>query len=253
MQRTKRQYTKIIVAALAVVFVAVSGVLLYHTTLRSRTEQRTQSEDSSVMQEAGAPESQQQSDLPKLTDQAQDSLLVLVNAQNKMPAGTDANIIERDGVLLDERAMEAYGRLSAAAAQAGMSLWISSAYRSEELQGQLYRQEIDENLKRGMDETTAVTVAASAVQPPGYSEHNTGLAIDFNGVSEAFQDTDTYRWLMEHAAEYGFVLRYPQDKQEITGIMYEPWHFRYVGVEHAKEMTARNLCLEEYVQQLQGQ
>ena len=79
------------------------------------------------------------------------------------------------------------------------------------------------------------------------------MAIDLNGVRENFDTTPEYEWLTEHAAEYGFILRYPEDKQEITKIRFEPWHYRYVGVEHAKAMQERHFCLEEYVEYLENQ
>ena len=180
--------------------------------------------------------------------QPDDPLLVLVNAEHQMPEGTDSGVVEQYGIMLDSRALEAYGKLYQAAVQDGVTLWIASGYRSPELQAQLYRQEIDTNMAGGMTENEAVQAAGRAVQQPGFSEHNTGLAMDFNTVTDSFQNTDAYAWLMEHAQEYGFVLRYPKDKEHITGIMYEPWHFRYVGTEQAKKMNELDMCLEEYVE-----
>lgn len=89
--------------------------------------------------------------------------------------------------------------------------------------------------------------ARITIQAPGYSEHHTGLAVDFNDVEDDFRETEAYTWLQEHAAEYGFVERYPKGKESITGIDYEPWHYRYVGKEHAQRMNELNMCLEEYV------
>lgn len=79
-----------------------------------------------------------------------------------------------------------------------------------------------------------------------------GLAVDFNDVEDDFRETEAYTWLQEHAAEYGFVERYPKGKESITGIDYEPWHYRYVGKEHAQRMNELNMCLEEYVAFLKG-
>ena len=94
--------------------------------------------------------------------------------------------------------------------------------------------------------------ARITIQAPGYSEHHTGLAVDFNDVEDDFRETEAYTWLQEHAAEYGFVERYPKGKESITGIDYEPWHYRYVGKEHAQRMNELNMCLEEYVAFLKG-
>ena len=104
-----------------------------------------------------------------------------------------------------------------------------------------------------LKEEEAEKAAELLVQRPGYSEHATGLALDFNGVSSDFEHDEAYLWLNEHAAEYGFVLRYPTDKVNLTGIDYEPWHFRYVGVEHAKKMNELHMCLEEYIEYVRSQ
>ena len=83
--------------------------------------------------------------------------------------------------------------------------------------------------------------------PPGSSEHNLGYAMDIVCVEEYFEDSKQFKWLQKNAADYGFILRYPKDKQNITKVTYEPWHWRYVGVEAAKAMKSSNLCLEEYM------
>ena len=90
--------------------------------------------------------------------------------------------------------------------------------------------------------------AATVVTRPGTSEHNTGFSADFNIAEDSFESTAMFTWMQEHAADYGFVLRFPKDKQEITGITYESWHYRFVGINNAKEMNRLNMCLEEYVE-----
>ena len=85
------------------------------------------------------------------------------------------------------------------------------------------------------------------VQKPRHSEHNIALSVDFNYVNEEFEHTKAFAWLVEHAADYGFILRYPKDKVEKTGVNYEPWHWRYVGTEYAKEIKQKGYCLEEYL------
>ena len=96
----------------------------------------------------------------------------------------------------------------------------------------------------------AKTAAAKVVAIPGTSDHNLGLAVDLDSVETTYENTPQFKWLKEHCTEYGFVLRYPKDKSEITGIIYEPWHYRFVGVKAAKEMVDKNMCLEEYVEYL---
>lgn len=176
--------------------------------------------------------------------------LVLVNAESRMPDSFTPVIVESFNVEMEERIVEPYTKLYRQAQADGISLWISSAYRSPERQEELFEREVEQNLQQGMTEAEAVQKAETAVQRPYYSEHNTGLAIDFNGVTEGFKDDEAYQWLMEHAEEYGFILRYPEGKEDITGIMYEPWHFRYVGPENAIRMNELGLCLEEYIQYL---
>ena len=102
-------------------------------------------------------------------------------------------------------------------------------------------------MNQGYDKTTATQKAAQIILPPGTSEHNAGLCMDIISLDVSFENTKAFAWLQNHAADYGFILRYPKNKDNITEITYEPWHWRYVGVEHAKAMNERRLCLEEYV------
>ncbi len=179
--------------------------------------------------------------------------LVLVNPEVKLPDEYRQNskIITAFDREMDSRLKEPYEVLYRAACNDGISLWISSCYRSSELQQELFQEEIDENLKAGMTQAQAESEAEMAVARPGYSEHNTGLAIDFNGVTMDFENSKAFSWLQKNAAEYGFILRYPKGKELITHIMYEPWHYRYVGAEHAKKIKEKGMCLEEYLYYLQ--
>jgi D-alanyl-D-alanine carboxypeptidase len=134
----------------------------------------------------------------------------------------------------------------------GLSPLVCSAYRTISKQEELFQAKIDELMKTGISYDEAYTAAATVVAIPGTSEHNLGLAVDI--CAESYQllddnqaDTAEQQWLMEHCAEYGFILRYPQGKEDITGIIWEPWHYRYVGVELAQEITSAELCLEEYL------
>ncbi len=145
---------------------------------------------------------------------------------------------------LTSETYSAFQALAQGAANDGLNIYISSGFRSYETQEQIY----NENA-RIYGQATADTFSAR----PGHSEHQTGLAIDVNEISDAFIGTPEAIWLKEHCAEYGFIVRYPEGKQEITGYKYEPWHIRYVGVEMAKKIRdegiARgdaNITLEEY-------
>ena len=141
-----------------------------------------------------------------------------------------------------------------AAAEDGVDLMVCSAYRSVEKQQQLFDSSVQRYMAQGMTEEEAYAQTATETAIPGTSEHQTGLAADIvtpthQTLDPEFADTDAGKWLSEHAHEYGFVQRYPEDKQDITKIIYESWHYRFVGKTHAKLMKESGLCLEEYLQQ----
>ena len=186
---------------------------------------------------------------PKPADpRLSDPLLVLVNSENSLPDGwhvTPRTIAGEEQV--DECVYEDLSALLAAASEDGVTLWIASSYRSVELQQEILDRAVQERVsQKGMTEEAALEDALRTINRPGYSEHHTGLAVDFNDVSDDFEETEAYRWLEEHAAEYGFVQRYKKSKVSATGIDNESWHYRYVGKEYAQEMERLDLCLEEY-------
>lgn len=152
---------------------------------------------------------------------------------------------------LDSRIVSYFESMCKAAKNDGITLVSVSAYRSISYQSGLYDRRVERcRNEDGLSLEEAKKKAATIVAVPGTSEHHLGLAIDINSVETSFENTKAFRWLQQHAEEYGFVLRYPKDKQAITKIIYEPWHYRYVGVEHAKAMNDLGMCLEEYVQYL---
>ena len=176
---------------------------------------------------------------------------LLVNYDNRLPDGYRPNLVTAYGFQMTAETAEAYMKMHDAAAADGVSLWISSAYRSVERQEELFEREIDSYAETHSSPQEAEAYAEQSVARPGYSEHATGLALDLNGVRDDFDTTPSFRWLDAHAQDYGFILRYPKDKQEITKIKYEPWHYRYVGEKAARAMKEKGLCLEEYVDSLQ--
>lgn len=179
--------------------------------------------------------------------------LVLVNAITPLAEDFDASIVEyADSIMADERIIPALTAMMEAAAKDNVSIYPSSGYRSVERSRVLYEQQVQQYLDKGYDEEQALIIAAHWVAPPGTSEHHTGLAFDFLSnestvMDETFADTKAAQWLKEHAAEYGFILRYPKDKEQITGIVFEPWHYRYVGTDAAAQIMSRELTLEEYL------
>lgn len=189
---------------------------------------------------------------PEPTPPEPDPYLILVNADNPLEEDMVPSLKTIQGDFkLEEQAADAYLEMKAAAKADGISLLVASAHRPVATQERLYNNKVKHYLNQGYSEADAAIEAATVVARPGTSEHNTGLAVDivtpsFQRLIEAFANTDAAKWLAANAHEHGFVLRYAKDKQEITNIIYEPWHFRYVGLEHAKYMYENDLCLEEY-------
>ena len=129
-----------------------------------------------------------------------------------------------------------------------ISLWISSGYRSVERQTVLFNKQVErEKSKEVISQEIAEKRAAKVVARPYTSEHHTGLAVDFNGVCDDFYKTKEYKWLIDNAHKYGFIERYQEKWKKYTGVIYEPWHFRYVGKDTALKVKESGLCLEEYV------
>ncbi|MCI8497066.1 MAG: M15 family metallopeptidase [Clostridiales bacterium] len=175
---------------------------------------------------------------------------------NKWHSLTDSRIADTQVVYtipnceygVDARARDSLVAMVNDANAAGCGLWYSSIYRSVDSQRQNFENRVQMSMSQaGGDRTKAEEIAASVVARPGTSDHNLGLAVDFNGCKTAFKDTAAYRWLIEHCADYGYVLRYPADKVDITKVVYEPWHYRYVGKEHAKIIMEKKITLEEYL------
>lgn len=183
--------------------------------------------------------------------------LILVNAQHPLPGD-----FEPDTALLslgkpcDRRIAPVVERLFCDAQIGGVELLLRSGYRSIPYQKDLYEDKIRRVIEEeGADPERAPDLAAMVVARPGTSEHHTGLAFDilspeYDSLDEEFCRTKAYAWLCAHAVDYGFVLRYPADKTPVTGIVYEPWHWRYVGPCAAHKMNRLDLCLEEYVERL---
>ncbi len=150
----------------------------------------------------------------------------------------------------DERAFDDAMDMILAAREDGVILVILSTYRTYQRQTELYNNKVQYYLNQGYSKENAKKHAATVVAIPGTSDHNLGLAIDFNYLEEQYENKPSLKWLRENGEKFGFVMRYPKGKEDVTGVIYEPWHFRYVGVEHAKKMNELGMCLEEYVEYL---
>ncbi|MEG0484770.1 MAG: M15 family metallopeptidase [Oscillospiraceae bacterium] len=182
----------------------------------------------------------------------------LVNAQNPLPENFTVKttaIRGYDNREFDHRAAQSLEALLHDAEQVGNKLYLVSAYRSIERQAALFKRKTAFYTAQGKCLQDAEKEAAKWVARPGTSEHNTGLAADMvsaswyennSDLTQAFEATPEFAWLSAHCSEYGFILRYPKGKEDITGIAYEPWHYRYVGKNAAEKICKAELCLEEY-------
>lgn len=181
--------------------------------------------------------------------------LILVNPWNALPEGYSVSLTQlKNGHAVDQRCYPELQAMMDACRAAGLSPVICSSYRAQETQERLFQNKVDRLVAKGYSAAEARAEAGKAVAVPGTSEHQLGLAVDIvdldnQNLDESQEDTPVQKWLMAHSWEYGFILRYPSEKSERTGIIYEPWHYRYVGKPAAKEIYERGICLEEYLEE----
>ena len=174
-------------------------------------------------------------DISAVSSDDDDWQLMLVNAENPLPEGYAPELTElSNGHKVDKRVYPSLQKMFDDARSEGIRPMISSSYRT--------------SAQQGYSPGRALEIAKTWAAVPGRSEHQTGLALDITTADASVQAAETvWKWLGENSYKYGFILRYPQDKTDITGISNEPWHFRYVGKAAAEEIHKRGLCLEEYL------
>ena len=183
----------------------------------------------------------------------QDKLLTLVNPWNTIPEDWTVELISiGNGHRVDRACYDDLMAMLEGCREAGHRPVVKSSYRTQATQKQLYENKVRQWIGYGYDEEAARKKAATIVAVPGTSEHQLGWAVDivddrYHGLNEKQATMPAQIWLMEHCWEYGFILRYPVDKSEVTGIIYEPWHYRWVGRDNAKAIHETGLCLEEYL------
>lgn len=199
------------------------------------------------------------SEIPSITESSTEKIdrtqwnLMLVNPDTPLPENYEINVKQLDnGQAVDERCYDDLQNMLKDCRSAGLSPVVCSSYRTQEKQQMLFDNQVEKWKNQGYSEDEAKKQAGKLVAVPGTSEHQLGLALDIVDISyqlleEEQENTPTQKWLLENSWKYGFILRYPKDKTEITKISYEPWHYRYVGKKAAKEIFDAKICLEEYL------
>ena len=186
--------------------------------------------------------------------------LILVNNSQLIDRNLDLPLtVLPNGYMIDERMKESYQNWLEKAAEVGFDIVLISSYRSVDLQQKNYDSSIQRYMDQGFTEEEAIKETEDYIAIPGGSEHHTGLAIDIldsewlktgKNLIPEYDTQDSQHWLVDNMTDYGFILRFPQGKEKETGIKYESWHFRYVGIENAKYIEKYDLALEEYIQLL---
>ncbi len=177
---------------------------------------------------------------------------LLINSSNAIPDGYAPTELTElsNGQSVDKRIYPSLQSMFDDARAQGVYPVVSSGYRTAKQQQSEMDDKIQEYIDDGKSEDEARILAATYVAQVGYSEHEAGLAIDIVAKANKSDDDTVWAWMKEHCAEYGFILRYPEGKEGVTGMSYEPWHFRYVGVEAAQKIMGAGITLEEYLGQV---
>jgi D-alanyl-D-alanine carboxypeptidase len=187
---------------------------------------------------------------PDTRNEDNDWNLILVNRWNHIPGDYQGVLVQlSNGQSVDARIYPDLQAMFNAARADGIYPVVVSGYRTAEEQQSLMDVKIAEYKEQGCSAYKAKYLAEKWVAIPGTSEHQLGIAVDINADTDKSTNDQVYQWLNSNSYKYGFILRYPSDKTKITGTIYEPWHYRYVGMEAAEEIYAQGLCLEEYLEQ----
>lgn len=178
--------------------------------------------------------------------------LILVNRNSYIPDDYKVELTElSNGEKVDSRIYPELQEMFSDARAQGYGLFVREGYRTQEEQQQLLDEKIEAYENEGKSKSEAKKLAEQWVAIPGTSEHQLGIAVDINADTTKSSSDDVYSWLAENAHKYGFIKRYPSDKTDITGVINEPWHYRYVGKEAALEIYSQGMCLEEYIDTLE--
>lgn len=257
---------RLALAVLALAVVAGGCMVLGYRIAQSEKEPASQGSSAQPEPRSSEPEPEQLSEPDRAEEEsvpeakpvkADEWNLILVNKERPLPEDFQVELEKVVGDFkVDRRILEPLLKMLAAAREDGISLIVCSAHRTVEKQAANFESYMNNLISKGKTEEEAYAETAREINPPGSSEHHTGLAVDivtkdYQALDPGFAGTPAFEWLSLNAEKYGFVLRYPEDKTDITDIDYEPWHYRYVGAEHAAAMNGAGYCLEEYVRMLE--
>ena len=224
-RKRKRSFTKLLLVIFFIAFIAIAAKYSFSDVLKAGSAQ---------VVDQGRP--------IETAD-----ILLLVNKENKLPDGFEADLTTVEGAKVSRILAGSLKEMIEAAKKEKVYINIAESYRTKADQEQIFNDTVFGYVKQGNSQNVALERANLVAALPGYSEHETGLAIDFSFGVNADKQAEMWDWLSENAYKYGFILRYPEGKEHITGYSYEPWHYRYVGKEHAKAIYEQDLVLEEYL------
>lgn len=257
-QQRNRRFAAAMLVVGVLVCVGITGVVRANKKAREEKAQQVYAEQEAKKK---AQEQEKEKDTGIRTAEENEKnkwYLRLVNAKNSLDKDNlpEINTVSVNGsdYMVDERIIDDLEEMLSDAQSAGRNPVVCSAYRSWDTQAMLFENKISRvTQSTGLTGEAAETEAATVVARPGTSEHQLGLAVDitasdYTNLDEGQMETEDQQWLMENCWKYGFILRYPVDKTDITGIIFEPWHYRYVGKQAAKEITEQGITLEEYLE-----
>lgn len=258
-QKMKRALlTGVVLGALAGILASmlIANVIISKKEEKYRSENAKLTESKETLQLQVSKNRAAHNNTELLASDEDDWALALVNEEHPLDTGyAPAKLVEIESERsVDARIADELEKMLKDGAAEGLSMYVTSAYRDYEYQRTVFNTTMNDWISKGYKPLDAYDETKKSVAVPGTSEHATGLAVDimstqYDQLDEKQGDTEEQKWLMAHCWEYGFILRYPEDKADVTGIIYEPWHYRYVGKDAAKEIHEQGITLEEYLEQ----
>lgn len=250
-QRRYREAMRNRIIAAAFLVLLIVGIIFIVKGCKDKKQAREEQQQQAA--EALARQDEPQEPEPAKPSAADNELLTLVNPWNELPEDWQVDLVTlSNGLQIDRRCYDALQEMMDACREAGYEPLICSAYRTQETQQDLFNNKVAKLEAEGKSHDEAVQEAGTVVAVPGTSEHQLGLTVDVvdvnnQNLTEEQEKTPTQKWLMANSWRYGFIHRYPNSKSDITGIIYEPWHYRYVGKDAAQEIFNKGITLEEYL------